>query len=409
MIRKTVSIVRNAWLLAGMTLVTLCVLEGIASLGYLLKTRLGAHSIDQRVAADEYADRSWVDGYYREFHQSLELQWSSYVYWRQRPHRGNYINIAEDGTRLTIDGESTEEESREAIRIFMFGGSTLWGTGARDAFTIPSLVAKELRSRGVISKITNFGETAYVSTQELITLLLRLRQRDLPDLVVFYDGVNDIMSAYQQDIAGLPQNEFNRVREFNLSTPAKLKYRALLVTRDFVEQLSMVALLRDLLGRSTARPENGSVENRFDSAQAVKQHAIDVESLASDVLRTYMANLELIAALSDEYQFRYLFYWQPTIFDKTHLTKFERLQRDKMDRAEHFIHKTYDLLHRTNLADRYGNSFHDLTKIFSKVKGPIYLDWSHPGESGNKIIAKRMANDILNTINTGNRHDDRND
>ena len=29
---------------------------------------------------------------------------------------------------------------------------------------------------------------------------------------------------------------------------------------------------------------------------------------------------------------------------------------------------------------------------------PVYVDWSHLGESGNEMIAKRIANDVLGVI-----------
>ena len=43
-----------------------------------------------------------------------------------------------------------------------------------------------------------------------------------PDLVVFYDGVNDTFSGYQSQVAGHTQNEFNRRREFNLTHPRRI-------------------------------------------------------------------------------------------------------------------------------------------------------------------------------------------
>ena len=55
----------------------------------------------------------------------------------------------------------------------------------------------------------------------IITLLLILQKGERPDVVIFYDGVNDTYSAFQQLRAGLPQNEFNREIEFNLSKPEK--------------------------------------------------------------------------------------------------------------------------------------------------------------------------------------------
>ncbi|HEX2228917.1 MAG TPA: hypothetical protein VHM64_17415 [Candidatus Binatia bacterium] len=401
--KRANGLIKNVWLLMGMTLVSAGFLEGGVSLAFLLLDQLSgsdAKAVDQRVAADTYSDRSWVNSYYREFRRSRGLQWTPYVYWRQRPYSGDHINIDAQGIRLTTNTGWGQEATESPVKIFMFGGSTLWGTGARDAYTIPSLLAKELRRKGIISEVTNFGETAYVSTQEIIALILRLQRGDVPDLVIFYDGVNDIMAAYQQHTAGLPQNESNRVREFNLSKPDQLKPRAAMVARDVVAQLSTVRLLGNVLQLSqTPTGDDETTENRprADKHRGGREF-VDPEALAGEVFRTYIGNIGLVKALSDNYQFSAFFYWQPTIFDKPHLTQYERSQRDKMRAAEPFVRRTYALMRQARLPAEYKNSFVDLSGIFSKVSEPIYLDWSHPGELGNEMIATRMANDILGAI-----------
>ena len=50
-----------------------------------------------------------------------------------------------------------------------------------------------------------------------------LQQGYRPDLVLFYDGVNDTTSALLEGEATVTTNEINRVREFNLlQSPARL-------------------------------------------------------------------------------------------------------------------------------------------------------------------------------------------
>lgn len=92
----------------------------------------------------------------------------------------------------------------------------MWGSGARDSFTIPSLLSQILSEHGISIHVVNYGESGFVSTQEVIALMLQLKKGNIPDVVMFYDGVNDTFSAFQHGIAGIPQNEFNRFREFNL-------------------------------------------------------------------------------------------------------------------------------------------------------------------------------------------------
>ncbi len=105
----------------------------------------------------------------------------------------------------------------------MLGGSSLWGFGARDDQTIPSLLARNLDQRGWRVELKNLSEIGYVSTQELIALVRELQAGYRPDVVIFYDGVNDTTSALLEGEAGLTTNEVNRRQEFNLlQSPARL-------------------------------------------------------------------------------------------------------------------------------------------------------------------------------------------
>jgi len=393
-IGKVVNVIKISWLMVGITILLLGLIEGSLSLGYLVRDRFrGSNPLkaDYRVLADTYADQSWVENYYDEYGR-VKSQWKPYVYWRRIPYRGEYINIDPDGIRLTTGTDPSPKEASTSPKIFMFGGSTLWGWGARDASTIPSLLAKELRSKGVVSEITNFGEAGYVSTQEVITLLLQLQKGNIPDLVVFYDGINDTFSAFQHHAAGLPQNELNRVKEFNLSQAEKFQERTRIVFQDLTRNLSTVRFLQRLFGRSVVLGETGSVATA--SRLNLAPHR---GSLAQEVLDTYIGNIELVRALGEYYGFKYLFYWQPTLFQKVHLTNYEREQRDAVH-FEQFFQKTYEVVRRSRLADKREYNFRDLSLVFADVREPIYVDWSHPGERGNELIVKRMVEDVLPTI-----------
>ena len=238
---------------------------------------------DWRARADTYTDPSWVEAYYREFRRSDVLRWRPYVYWRKKPYRGQYINVDSSGLRITPGPTSPHRGSGRALRIFMFGGSTLWGTGARDAFTIPAVVASDLRRSGLSVEVSNFGQSGYVSTQSLVALLLELRAGRRPDVVVFYDGINDTFSAFAQQRIGLPQNEKNRSADFNLSQ-ASVARLGRLVLRDVANRSATVQLARRVLRRSAGgdslwRPSNP-------------------DSLATLVVTTYLSNLEVLRALS---------------------------------------------------------------------------------------------------------------
>jgi hypothetical protein len=87
------------------------------------------------------------------------------------------------------------------------------GYGASDDYTIPSALVRDLTQRGISDvQVTNFGQPGYVRTQELILLFAQLRRRNIPELVIFYDGCNDAFSAFQSGQAGVTENEGNRAR-----------------------------------------------------------------------------------------------------------------------------------------------------------------------------------------------------
>jgi lysophospholipase L1-like esterase len=388
-IKKIGTWIKDCWLMVGCTILLLCVLEGGLSLAFFVKDRLSDYS-ERRAIADTYGNAAWMNDYQEEARRAYAAQWRPYVYWRRLPYQGNYINVDANGLRLTTSMEGAAPASGTPLKVFMFGGSTMWGTGVRDDFTIPSVVAKELQQKGVAAKVVNFGESGYVSTQEVIALLLQLQKGERPDLVVFYDGVNDIYSAYQQRAAGLPQNEFNRVQEFNLSKPENFKRRAKMVLSDMTTEVSTMRLASGLLRRAGIERPTAD-----DSLPPVN------ESLAQDVLAKYQGNIGVVKALSEHYHFKCLFYWQPTIFQKTRLTDYEAGQRAQMRIMEPFVEMTYDAMRLSGLKEMPEGSFHDLSMIFADVGEPLYTDWCHLGESGNERIGKSMANDILGLTTPG--------
>ena len=176
------------------------------------------YQTDRRYKADSYLDENISKEYFYHFHKANESKWYPYLYWRREGYKSDYINIDKNGVRKTCGNECTDSKK---FRIFIFGGSTVWGTGVGDCETIPTYVSKMLSEKGICAEVLNFGETGYVSFQETISFLLNLRKGNIPDIAIFYNGVNDVYSAFQQCQAGIPQNEYRR--RANCKTPESLK------------------------------------------------------------------------------------------------------------------------------------------------------------------------------------------
>ncbi len=91
--------------------------------------------------------------------------------------------------------------------VWMFGGSTMFGLGQRDDHTIASNVAKDAWAAGLPIEVVNFGVHGDVHWMETNRLRAALAGGlPPPDVVVFYDGWNDLKShgPETQDSVGLP-------------------------------------------------------------------------------------------------------------------------------------------------------------------------------------------------------------
>jgi lysophospholipase L1-like esterase len=390
-LRRTLLLVRDAWLVLGVTLLFLLFVELALSFAYVVKDRMEASSRqDYRTQADAYAGASWVNAYWRELDECRRDQWASYVYWRRKPYQGRYVNIDANGLRRTWTCDENRRKTDDPLTIFTFGGSTMWSVGARDDFTIASCLAKKLDQMGIESEVTNFGEFGYVSTQEVIALLRQLQRRNIPDLVVFYDGVNDVYSTYQQQAAGLPHSEFHRVQEFNLSQPTRYGSLGSLFLRRTAHELSLVRLSRNALRRvGTPAPADGDVTYR----NAAENSITGKDVLFRDLLAVYEGNMRMVEALGQSYGFQVLFYWQPTVFQKKHLTAYEEAERDKVSAMEPFFRKAYELVGQGDLAVQHDGVFHDVSGMLSDARQPIFIDWCHVSEAANELMAERMAAD----------------
>src|SRR5687767_4020411 len=118
---------KHIWLLTGVVLLFFLIVEAAFSLAFLAKDRL-IKPDDFIVSSDTYDDRSWLADYLRETHLSARTRWSPYVYWRRQPFAGTYINVDDAGLRRTFPGPPDDAQG-PAPKIFLFGGSTMWGTG----------------------------------------------------------------------------------------------------------------------------------------------------------------------------------------------------------------------------------------------------------------------------------------
>lgn len=378
---------RDAWIMAGVTLLLLVLLEVV-----LAATPLGApqgegkkQKVKSRAQADTYQGAAWPAEYFAEFLQLDRTLWYPYVYWRRSPFEGAMIRVDHSGRRITPQPNPPPG----APKILFFGGSTMWGTGARDQHTIPAEVASQMAALKIPIQAENFGEAGYVSTQELIAFHLAFREVDGASAAVFYSGVNDAFSVYQHRTAGLPHNEGNRVAEFGLSVGDN---RQRLYGAAFFEWINDRAIAR-AARKITDRGLLGA-GGRDAGESGAWRNPIPEERWAAEVARCFRLNIEAEAAIADARGVRALFYLQPTLFQKPSRTPYESKVADKYPGLEKVVLDCYDAIRSEMSRSPVAGRFIDLSGMFAADEAPIFIDWCHVGETGSRRVADLISKDL---------------
>jgi lysophospholipase L1-like esterase len=88
--------------------------------------------------------------------------------------------------------EFTPQKQPGVLRIVCMGGSTTYGQYVSDKEAYGAQLEEMLNAAGIKSEVINAGIPGYVSTETLVNLQLRVLPLE-PDIVIFYEGRNDLM------------------------------------------------------------------------------------------------------------------------------------------------------------------------------------------------------------------------
>jgi hypothetical protein len=325
-----------------------------------------------------YTDQDWADTHWREAPLVQSYWYEPFVLWRRAPFVGETINVDDRGRRLTPPGDC----SGGAYRVFTFGGSSMWGWGSPDWGTIAAHLQRGLEARMARPVcVVNFGEDAYVSTQEVIALLREIQRGNIPDAVVFYDGVNDVYAAYE---SGGPYAHCGLDE-----IAAKFEERQPPLVR-WIEGLRTVALIR----RWTGTAEIG-LGREANSAGADRRVASDGgngegQDLVALVARAYLNNYRTVGALARDYGFEYFFFWQPHLaVDGKKLTEQERAMQSLLD--PQLVRLADGVYKQVAEAATTQENISYLADLFHGQDAQVWIDsWGHVTPAGNELVAGAM-------------------
>jgi len=327
-----------------------------------------------------YDDEKWG----REFWAEQSAFWSQarsnylpFMVWGVRKWHGKFINTddTEMGTwRRTVQAESAVCGNMAGRKVWVFGGSTVYGIGTPDWATIPSYLSRELNTNpSACVEVTNLGVEGYVTNQEVILLSQQLKAGRKPDIAIFYDGINEsLVGGFSPGIPTAHWN-FDMIKNrVEMGPDSKL----VLLNSSHLFQLIKLLL------------ENHSQKGLPTFSDA------ELTAKAQATLENYETNLRFVHLLASAYGFKTYFFWQPALaYGDKPLAPFEQeLKEARSKELGGRVHRGLNAVYQeAETRSSASESFVFLGHVFDKVQELIYVDEFHLDPRGNQIIARAIA------------------
>lgn len=359
------------------TVITLVIVESFLQVICIIKNRVVA---DVRMYNSAYKNETWGKEYWKEYHDTT-FHYEPFTEWNDNEYHGKWINTDRAGMRKTWTPPGPIPPAPK--QIFVMGGSAIWGIGARDDYTIPSDLSKLLNATNKQYLVSNYGIPGYTLLQEIVKLMLLLKDGQRPDYIFFYDGSNEVYTAYQ---AGRVVNltNFEEIREKVDSPPITLGLKYMLAKCRIIQATEKTLVLFHL----QSNYQEGAAQ--FTEKQ--------LEALGKDIVKSYKESASLLQNLSEIYNFNYTLSWQPIIFFETNVMedeiRFDPRCRDK-NLAKLFKIVTADLVNSP--PPRWVN----ISGALRQAPKPTYIDFCHLTESGYATVSAKIAAIVRDQLQTG--------
>ncbi|MGE0255068.1 MAG: SGNH/GDSL hydrolase family protein [Alphaproteobacteria bacterium] len=314
---------------------------------------------DPRGSLPNYQGADWAPLHFAELWAS-GVKYKSFVGWRRNAYQGQTITVEGPyGQRRTEN-----PPSGEVPKVYFFGGSTIWGTGSRDEDTIPSQFA---RITGFHAE--NFGETAYTAHQSLVRLIQLLQDGHRPDIVIFYDGVNEVLSKCRIEL-----NPESHDREGKINAALeKMRPGAPISLSHYLEPIVYVA----------SHFSQWLPIQTNDTGYDCGNNSIKSKKIGENLLRDW----QMAKLLVEAYGGKFISILQPVIY-------FSGSRTDHLGKSGRFLllEREYNAVYPYILKN-IGESI-NLTKALD-ANEYFFIDFCHLSPNGNERIAQEMAQLVL--------------
>lgn len=260
---------------------------------------------------------------------------------------GKWVNVT-DSVRRTWSPPSCGDCTR--LEVWWFGGSAAWGFFQSDHESLPSQIAKAAWERGLALDISNHAQPGWTIGQEVRRFIELSKTEDPPDVVMFYDGANDLALQFDRNMAGRGDDE------------------------------SEVSDAEDVLQYAL---RNGPFPQSRNPQQLSDRDASDElspDEVARHAMARYRLNVALAAHFARSLGVAPIFYWQPILPTAPRDVGTEQAMTDGDFRE----------WSETRQAVIEGLPDHviDLADSLDEVERPVFLDFVHTSEYGARVTAQ---------------------
>lgn len=368
---------RPAALLLCNTLVLLVLVNALLSVLFRVKDALFPEVTPGAAAYHERLQSVYPGLRLDEIREIMAETWGRrvaydpFAQFREAPFVGKYVNVHEAGFRAGHD-QGPWPPAKDEMRIFMFGGSTLFGYGLRDEDTISSHLQQYLRDR-LKRKVSvyNFGQGSYFSSQERALWEQLLLAGHSPDTAIFFDGLNEFCQYTGEPAWSQAMKDFVNQETNDWS-------------QRWISRISLARLARGIRNRLGRSPKDGG-----PGADAAAGR--DAEpGLLEAVCERYLGNKRLIEATTNAYGVRCAFVWQPIPtygYDPSH----HLFLREGVIAPHRYAAPGYALMAARLDDKRLGRNFLWLADIQQDRQEPLYVDQVHYTAGFSKTVAEAIG------------------
>ena len=269
--------------------------------------------------------------------------------------------------RNTINFSDQSNENN----IWFFGGSTMYDGVLSDKDTIPSLVSEKLNFNNKNFYVENFGIGGLDLHYEVNNFFNLLRfSKNKPEIVVFYDGYNDIFNKLKYSgeffIFNFSQNLMYDQNNF---------HKSLYFFSEFLSDHSVI--YKNTLGKKIRK-------FNIDRLQQNKKE-FTIDEISDD----FINSIKIANDLAKKNKIDIYFFLQPTPFARKNPVGIE-ISYHNLDEAK-LARKVYrNISTKINL-----ENFYDISNVFDNYSEQFFYDYAHLSRKGNLVIAEKILQ-ILN-------------